>query len=281
MEKCRSDTSEVNSSLVRKRKSPGSNRRITVCDGRIYYVYYTAHVIAICTYNELLYKILQLIALSPSMSSHVPGKIQFRVRGATEINGYCSLTELCYACYYGKIRSVDTWTKDLATFRTWMRNFGFEIDHADSNQLNCTVFNLSIMKCRINESKNKVTGRIKMPTILYSGYYGNAYRVYAHWPNVVRTSGKSGVEVRFKCKTARDYSECLRAVSRLECGYGKPVFFPSIEDQKAYRDRPCATNMDVCMSIAGQEWLASLSEDDFTWCKGYQVERLFREAQRS
>ena len=201
--------------MTQRQFARGKNRRIEVIGGRINYTYITAGKIAYCSNIGYLLEILKDPCLSPSMSSHVPDKIQLRKHKAVEIDGRCFLHELCYACYSGWIKSVESWPKDLAKFRKYMSTHHYTIDHADGNQLNNTVYNLSMMRGSINHSKNDVTARIKMPTILFSGRYGKEYRIMVFFPGVKCASGKSGVEMRLRCKTAGDYRDCLREIQKL------------------------------------------------------------------
>ncbi len=252
----------------------GSNRSVYVIDGRINYEYRTAGVVAYCTYNELLYRILQDKKLSPSMSSHVPGKIQLRKRSAVEIKGYCTLAELCGACYYGKITSVETWTRELARFRQWMRNLHFEIDHADSNQLNCTAYNLSIMSAATNKRKNAITANIKQPEILFCGRFGKEYRIQAIFPCITRKDGHTGVCLKLKCTNAKDFSACLKEIYSIGDGYGESL----LSTQSTWRNgRPCATALDVGLSLYGQELLANMESDSLQKCKAGQVKQYFLE----
>ena len=256
----------------------GENRRIEDIDGRINYTYITAGKIAYCSNIGHLMEILKDPCLSPSMSSHVPDKIQLRKHHAIEIRGRCYLHELCYACYSGWIKSVETWPKDLAKFRKYMSAHHYTIDHADGNQLNNTVYNLSMMNSSINNSKNDVTARIKLPTILFSGRYGKEYRIMVFFPGVKTASGKHGVEMKLRCKTAKDYRDCLREIQKLGCGYGSPAYFPLKGDKSAYDDRKCATNGvadQTLYSIRGQESMATMPGIQFKWCKGKDVKKQF------
>ena len=265
--------SELAPALKRK-MSIGTNRIVLADDGRIYYTYITGKVTAYCThYNDVLLKILQSKDLSPSMSSHVPGKIQFRKRNAEDIKGYCTLAELCCACYYGKITSVENWVKELARFRCWMRNFDLQIDHADGNQLNCTIYNLSIIKRRTNQSKNNITANIKQPTIMYCGYFGDEYRVAAFFPGIKNKSGECGVKLYLRFDTATDFSCCLREIHGLMGGYGKPIYMSHDE----HRNRPCVAIEDTAMTILYQEQIAKMDREIFCLCRAGQVKRLYSE----
>lgn len=260
---------------LRRKMLDGTNRIVLAADGRIYYTYIKGKVTAYCThYSDVLLRILQSKCLSPSMSSHVPGKIQFRMHNAKDIKGYTTLAELCCACYYGKITSVDNWVKELARFRCWMRNFDLQIDHADGNQLNCTIYNLSIMKRQTNQSKNSITANIKQPTIMYCGYYGDEYRVAAFFPGIKDKSGERGVKMYLRFDTATDFSCCLREIHGLMGGYGKPIYMSSEE----YRNRPCVAIGDTITTIFHQELLAKMDREYFRLCRVGQVKRMYSEA---
>lgn len=252
-------------STRRTYKHNGENRHVEVIDGRINYVYHTAGVVAFCSDIGPLYEILQDKTLSPSM--HKRDRIQLRKqRGAEEINGSCFLHELAYACYRGKITSVEDWPKQLARFRKWMRSHGYEIDHADGNLLNCTVYNLSMMKAKQNRiDKRTLTAKIQLPAILFSGYYGNAYRILVLLPGIKKEW------IKLRCRTARDYIESLSVIAKLNGGYGEPLY---ISNKKEYKRRPCATKADYLYSILGQEIIAGISEKEFKWCNGKKVRRL-------
>ena len=259
--------------VKRSRLPQGTNRIISSADGRIYYTYLTGEVTAYCThYNKVLPEILQDKGLSPSLSSHVPGKIQFRKHNAPEIGGFCSLAELCCACYYGKITSVENWTKELASFRRWMRNLHLEIDHADGNQLNCTIYNLSIMRRWSNQSKSNITANIKQPIILYCGHYHNEYRAAVFFPGAKCASGKHGVELFLRFDTAKDFAHCLREIYELGNGDGKPLY---MDDKEANKNRPCVALGDIATTIIYQERIAKMEKSQFCRCRAGEITRLF------
>lgn len=240
-------------------------------------MYFTSGNISYCTDVPFLKDILDDKSLSPSMGSHVD-KIQLRKHNAIEIGGYCTLHEVCLACYSGWIKSVETWTTDLAKFRKYMRSHGYSIDHADGNQMNNTIYNLSLMKSEINQSKNAVTAEIKLPTILFSGRFGKEYRI------MVFFNGAHGKPLKLRCKSAGDYRACLREIKVLGCGYGPPMFFPSDEDRLAYDDRPCATfgtPDGTVRSIQYQEMMAEMPGREFKWSKGSDVKKLYEKLQAS
>ena len=267
MTNCRSD-------LFRE---AGANRRIEAVDGRINYMYFTAGVISYCTDVPYLKDILDDKSLSPSIGEHVD-KIQLRKRAANEIGGYCTLHEICLACYSGWIKSVETWPADLAKFRKYMASHHYTIDHADGNQMNNTIYNLSLMKGSINRSKNSVTSNIKLPTIHFSGRFGKEYRIIVFFPGVKCKSGKHGVLLKIRCKSATAYKDCLREIQMLGCGYGAPVFFPTDEDKYAYENRMCATSGTpdgTLYSIRYQERMARMEGRSFKWCEGKDVKKMF------
>ena len=270
-----------------KFKEAGSNRLVVVLDGRINYVYFTANVTSFCTAVPFLKEILDDTSLSPSLCSSptsrkghsmTRNKIQLRKHSAVEIKGRCFLHELCCACYNGWIKSVETWPKDLARFRRYLRAHDYTIDHADGNQLNNTLYNLSIMKKQINQSKQDITGEIKPPTVLYSGRYGKEYRIFVCFPNVKRKNGTHGVILKLRCNTASNYLDCLREIQSLGCGYGSPVDFPTSEDREAYGNRGCVTNGDANKTINSmifQEKIAKMDKSEFRLCTGKKLGQMF------
>lgn len=250
----------------------GANRSVRIRGDLIEYEYKTGNLTAYCTcgpqyHSSLLFAILNDKGLSPSLSEHVKDRIQLRKRsGADEIKGRCYLHELVYACYHGWINTVETWPKDLAKFRKWARRCKFEIDHADGNQLNNTVYNLSLMKHRLNSAKT-IVNNIRQPILVISGKYGKAYRIAAFMPGLPRADRW----MKLRCKTAADYVSCLKQIQRINGGYGKPLH---ISDEDYRKARPVVTQSDLLFSINGQELLARIDERAFRWCTGKRVRQI-------
>ena len=254
-----------------KRMQIGTNRKVCIIDGRINYIYFTHGKIAYCTYNPLLFEILNLRGISPTLDNKHPDRIRFCMK--TGVLGHTFLSALCWACYHGKITSIETWQKELKKVVKRQRNFRRQIDHADCNQLNCTVYNLSEMGRTTNRRKHAITAAIKEPAILYSGQYGNEYRISALWPNVKRIDGKVGVCINLKCRTAQDYVDCLADIRDIGAGYGRPLYCPDKEFWKANNNS--LTKLDVAESIRGQEVLATIT--DCIPCKKGGVKKLYKE----
>ena len=247
----------------------GTNRKIDIIDGRINYAYFTGGRIAYGTDDPLLFEILSLQGVSPTLDK--TDKIRFTM-GTGKLR-HARLSTLCWACYHGKIASIETWQIDLKKVITWQQNFDFQIDHADSNQMNCTIYNLSMMSGFTNGRKHAITAAIKEPAILYSGQYGNEYRISALWPNVKRIDGKVGVCINLKCRTAQDYVDCLADIRDIGAGYGRPLYCPDKEFWKANNNS--LTKLDVAESIRGQEVLATIT--DCIPCKKGGVKKLYKE----
>ena len=262
----------------------GKNRRVyTDGQGHIVYEYITAGLTAYCTYNEILYLILNDPGLSPFCDKS--GMIRFVLQKRNSEIRKCKLSLLCQACYDGRITSVDTWQKEYRQYRNWMNNFKYQVDHADSNQLNCTRHNLSIMKRAINHSKNNITAIIKEPVVCYSGHYGDEYRIVAYWPNIKsKKKEQCGVTLKLKCRSASDYVSCMREIEDLESGYGKPIFYldenGSLKQVKTSgwkKHRPCVATESIKNSLYGQELMTWMFDCEFTPYKVGEIKALFNQ----
>lgn len=250
---------------------PGENRKVVIMDDRINYLYLTGGKVAYCSNHPLLFEILNLKSVSPSLGEHVKDKIQLRMQRSV-LSG-TSLAVLCWACYHNKITSIETWQSELKQFCAWKNNFKFQIDHADSNQLNCTIYNLSMMSGAANRKKFTLTAEVKEPAVLYSGRYGKEYRISVFWPNIKQTDGTVGVCLNLKCRNASDYIDCLKEIRDIGAGYGRPLYCPDKEFWKANSNS--LTKLDVTESIRGQEALATIT--DCIPCKKGGVKKLYKE----
>ncbi len=250
-------------------------------NGWLYYEYFTKGIIAYCSSNPILLEILKDNGLSPNLEN---GGIRFTLRKKSSLIKSCKLSLLCFACYAGYITSYETWQKEYKKFRRWMNNFGYQIDHADGNQLNCIEFNLSLMSKELNGKKSSVTRRIKQPAECYCGYYGNEYRIRAVWHIKSHKKRKHGILLKLKCDTARDFVSCLREIEELEYGYGKPMWvlgdndmLERVTNDRWKENRRCATE-DIVNSMIEQAKTAWMFSCEFTPCKAGQVKQLFLEA---
>lgn len=269
--------------ISKKYYSHGKNREVYINgNGRIVYRYLTGHVTAYCTFHSVLYEILNDPGLSPFIDEN--GGIRFELQKKTSIIKKCKLSLLAQACYDGHITTAEKWQSEYKKYRNWMNNFKYQVDHADSNQLNCTIYNLSVMSRKLNGGKSDLTARVKQPVICYSGHFGNEYRIRTFWPNLKnKKTGHRGVWLKLKCSEAADYVSCIREIEELEIGYGKPSW--TIGDNGDYEraqanswikgcwkeGRRSVTKDNIEISMNGQEQMAWMFDCEFIPCRAGEV----------
>lgn len=269
---------------ARKYFPHGKNRRVYLDEyGRIVYEYLTHSIKAYCTYNPVLFEILKDVGLSPMLDDR--RGMRFKLQKKNSVIKNCKLSLLCQACYDGNITSIASWQKQYKKYRTWMRNFKYEVDHADSNQLNCTEYNLSVMSRKLNRYKDDITSRIRLPVICYCGHFGNTYRIRAFWPIKCKRTGEYRVWLRLKCESASDFVDCIREVADLDCGYGKPLRYlnengvlEKVRTERWKEGRLCATTMAIENSLIGQAQTAWMFDCEFIPYNKGQVKKLFLDA---
>lgn len=244
--------------------APGRNRFVEVYGNDINYIYKTKDIICHCTYNPMLYEILTCAKATPDIADGSSDRIRFN-QSRSDLLKHFTMAELCVACYVDAISSFATWEQELKDFKKWLqdrdhsRGSVFEIDHADSNQTNCTIYNLSIMPKEWNRDKRAITAIIRQPAMCVSGYYSNEYRIRVRYFGVRNVNGANGVVLCFRCTNAESYVACLQEIKDLCVGYGMPIY----NTQNMSR-RPCSTKVNVGLSIEGQKELAYFPQDSFT-----------------
>ena len=172
------------------------------------------------------------------------------------------LSVLCAGCYYGHITSIETWREELIEFKHWLKDNNLQVDHADSNKLNNTKPNLSIMPKRINEvEKRRKTAMFRGPVRFISGYYKGEYRVQFAYCTVKHIGG-CGVTINLLCKNAAEYAQCIEELLTMDTGY-----YPPLRIGKNYlfnKSYPCWALQNGGMnSIYGQSVLASMPRTMF------------------
>ena len=113
------------------------------------YVYKTGGVSDYLTYNELLRTILDQRGVSPFLDE---GRIRLQVQSNKRHDKF-HIHTLAYACYYGWIKSLETWERDLQSFHDYRNTHNLQIDHADNNPHNNTIYNLSLMDGTLNKKE--------------------------------------------------------------------------------------------------------------------------------
>ena len=276
--------------ISRKYFAHGKNRIVNIDeDGRLVYEYLTGNTTAYCTFHPILYAILNKPDLSPFLDRN--DGIRFKLQKKSSVIDSCKLSLLAQACYDGYVTSVERWQSEYKKYRNWMNNFGYHVDHADSNQQNCTVYNLSIIPNRLNNNKNDLTAWITHPVIFYSGHYGQEYRISAYWPNLkYKKTGRHGVRLNLKCSSAADYVSCIQEIEKMEVGYGKPTWALNengelVKAQLNRRKKDCwkgnrhsVTKYHIENSLKAQEQIAWMFDCEFKLYWAGEVNRFFNEA---
>lgn len=226
------------------------------------------------TYHPELEKILMLDCLKPYREDGYLRSI-VTVGGA---NTRFSIYDLALGCYTGRIH-YDSYLGDIQKFLDYKRNSGYQIDHADSNQHNHTVNNLSFMTLMENTRKNSIVARFMLPNLLSVAYVNGKYRVcFGSWMNnsdrvvemttsIVRgfiggqlnVQSAVGAGMAFLCEDAESLIACLDFLGENTIKGCDPV---KTEKDRWRKDGECWF-MDIQKSLAAQGKLAAMDESVF------------------
>ena len=230
-------------------------RKIAIVDG---YILYTLKADLGTDYfsdNAVLLDILTLDRLSPFRDD---GRLRAKTRkNGTVINFY--LYDIAYACYHGFIKSVDSWLDDMKKYIDKKNLQGMQIDHADNNIHNNTVYNLSLMPISFNQSKSNIVSRFKEPLYLNSAFVDNEYRVQIIWNTFVSNLGKGQVTMNLLCDNPECYVNLLKSLSTIS-----PDWHHAIKDKRGWEDNQNSCwSSEIRNSLKAQQHLANMGRAEF------------------
>lgn len=207
-------------------------RSIKIVGDKIVYKLKIDGVDDYATYNDTLYEILKLDRVIPFRNN---GRLQFDVwENGLRVKFY--MHDLAFACYLGVI-SLDSFLEDLQIYYDNKSKNNLSIDHADNNQHNNTIYNLSPMDRVLNTVKGSIITRVKEPMYLNSAYCNGKYRVQMlfedtqnkiseilnRYTNMFCNFSGGVTAIHFVCDTPEQYVDCLKWLTNTKFEWAEPL----------------------------------------------------------
>lgn len=269
------NTEQKGGELVREPKSTTSmdsnTRQILVVDDYIIYILNKDCKADYLTYNETLLKILKLDKLKPYRKKN--GRLAFKVNcGGKDITFFLSV--LAYGCYSNRI-NAETFIEDIQAFSKYKRGLSLDIDHADDNKANNTIFNLSLIDSTLNKVKGTTISRTKAPNGINAIYYRGKYRVETtaeikaetmqeilsrYSDNLKFDIGVSSYSsAYFICDTPYEFINCLKYITDAKCEWVEPI---KALGKWTKKDGVCWCE-NINLSLLSQKTLSLMPESRF------------------
>lgn len=243
-------------------------RTIKIQENKIMYTLKCDGMTDYLSFDETLLSILKLDRLKPFRDNE---RLRFKIReNGIDINMY--LYDIAFACYSKQVKK-DTFIYDMQKYLENKSFNGLTIDHIDNNVRNNTRYNLSLMESTINQNKNSIVARVKVPTYLNAVYHDNKYRVRMAWKvpasrinNIFgkffggfTTDTTSLVTMHFICENAESFVNCLKFVTTSKYEWALPL---KQKGKWVNNDNLCWSK-NINNSIKTQELLVNMREDEF------------------
>ena len=189
------------------------------------------------SYNPVLLEILKKDELIPFNNEK---RLRFNISKNKKITRVY-LYDLAFATYHGWITDANQYLEQHRAYSKHKKLHGLTVDHADGQLGNNTAWNLSLMTRSENGSKNNIVSRVRGSFSVNSVYTGDGYRVrmsylttdkntlqYRAKCNGLILNGLDDTEnvvtcLRFLCKDAMDYVDCLHWLTKLYPEWAKPM----------------------------------------------------------
>ena len=254
------------------------SKTVRVIDQKIYYYLKNDGQVDVLTYNEELHKILTDRRLSPFRDAD--GRLRFTLCFDRGAQYKYRIHDLAFACYHGLVKRASI-VEDMQRYLNG--KVGMEMDHADSNCHNNTVYNLSLMESEENRAKGAITNRVKLPNGIVCACVNGKYRIefvaateadylselmaaafIRHAKPGARLSIEhSGTErsiEHYICDTASDFVNCLKRI--ITTGRSWTDTIKPKGGGYINKDHPCYPDK-LDEAIREQERVAALPEEAF------------------